>query len=214
MLRLGLCWPLGVSLFVSRAAPTATHRELLRAAGEARHPEPELPRRRAVEPWRLGERPGRQPGQDQVRLRHGQVLPPKSPGAVVRPLPEGQGQARPARGAGVPDRQQPVGGSRPVAAAPPEGRLAFAPPPPGSEPPFDSYVSDPGNPVPNRPRPVPPTYPGPEWPVWLLQDQRFVHRRPDVLSWETEPWKKTSWSPTLCTPTCSPRPPAPTATGS
>jgi putative CocE/NonD family hydrolase len=69
----------------------------------------------------------------------------------------------------------------------PESRLAFAPPPPGPEPQFDSYVSDPANPVPNRPRPVPPTYPGPEWPVWLLQDQRFVHRRPDVLGWETEP---------------------------
>ena len=32
-----------------------------------------------------------------------------------------------------------------------------------------------------------PTYPGPEWPVWLVQDQRFVDHRPDVLSWQTEP---------------------------
>jgi uncharacterized protein len=52
---------------------------------------------------------------------------------------------------------------------------------------FDSYVSDPANPVPYRPRPITPTYPGPEWPVWLVQDQRFVDHRPDVLSWETEP---------------------------
>jgi hypothetical protein len=52
---------------------------------------------------------------------------------------------------------------------------------------FDEYVSDPANPVPYRPRPVTPTYPGPEWPVWLVQDQRFADRRPDVLSWETEP---------------------------
>jgi len=51
---------------------------------------------------------------------------------------------------------------------------------------FDEYVSDPANPVPYRPRPVPPTYPGPEWKVWLVQDQRFVDRRPDVLSWQTE----------------------------
>jgi putative CocE/NonD family hydrolase len=51
----------------------------------------------------------------------------------------------------------------------------------------DTYVSDPANPVPYRPRPVTPTYPGPEWPVWLLQDQRFVDHRPDVLSWETDP---------------------------
>ena len=51
---------------------------------------------------------------------------------------------------------------------------------------FDSYLSDPANPVPYRPRPVTPTYPGPEWPVWLLQDQRFVDHRPDVLSYETD----------------------------
>jgi putative CocE/NonD family hydrolase len=50
---------------------------------------------------------------------------------------------------------------------------------------FDAYISDPANPVPYRPRPVTPTYPGPEWPVWLLQDQRFVDHRPDVLTWET-----------------------------
>ncbi len=52
---------------------------------------------------------------------------------------------------------------------------------------FDSYISDPANPVPYRPRPITPTYPGPDWPVWLVQDQRFVDHRPDVLSWETEP---------------------------
>jgi putative CocE/NonD family hydrolase len=55
----------------------------------------------------------------------------------------------------------------------------------------DSYVSDPANPVPYRPRPVTPTYPGPEWPVWLEQDQRFVDHRPDVLSWETPPLENT-----------------------
>ncbi len=52
---------------------------------------------------------------------------------------------------------------------------------------FDEYISDPANPVPYRPRPVAPTYPGPDWRVWLVQDQRFVDRRPDVLSWETQP---------------------------
>jgi len=51
---------------------------------------------------------------------------------------------------------------------------------------FDEYISDPANPVPYRPRPVAPTYPGPDWPVWLVQDQRFVDHRPDVLTWETE----------------------------
>ena len=45
-------------------------------------------------------------------------------------------------------------------------------------------------PVPYRPRPVTPTYPGPEWQVWMVEDQRFVHQRPDVLSWETEPLRE------------------------
>jgi hypothetical protein len=66
-------------------------------------------------------------------------------------------------------------------------KLSFDPPADAGEDAADSYVSDPANPVPYRPRPVTPTYPGPEWPVWLLQDQRFVDHRPDVLSWETEP---------------------------
>ena len=44
--------------------------------------------------------------------------------------------------------------------------------------------------MPYRPRPVTPTYPGPEWPVWLVEDQRFAHNRPDVLTWETEPLKE------------------------
>src|SRR5262245_48407790 len=68
----------------------------------------------------------------------------------------------------------------------PKGKLSFDAP--GE---FDSaadeYVSDPANPVPYRPRPVRPTYPGPEWPVWMVQDQRFTHGRPDVLTYETEP---------------------------
>jgi hypothetical protein len=66
-------------------------------------------------------------------------------------------------------------------------RLSFDPPSEQAEPASDSYVSDAADPVPYRPRPVTPTYPGPEWPTWLLQDQRFVDHRPDVLSWETEP---------------------------
>ncbi len=68
----------------------------------------------------------------------------------------------------------------------PKGKLAFAPPD-DSDKTVDEYTSDPANPVPYRPRPVRPTYPGPEWPVWMVQDQRFTHGRPDVLSYETEP---------------------------
>ncbi len=66
------------------------------------------------------------------------------------------------------------------------GKLAWEAPPDAASA-FDSYISDPANPVPYRPRPVRPTYPGPEWPVWLLQDQRFADHRPDVLSYVTEP---------------------------
>jgi len=52
---------------------------------------------------------------------------------------------------------------------------------------FDSYVSDPAHPVPYRTRPIEETYgPGSRWYTWLLEDQRFVHNRPDVLSWETD----------------------------
>jgi len=51
---------------------------------------------------------------------------------------------------------------------------------------FTSYLSDPAHPVPYRHRPISPTYPGPGWPVWLLEDQRFVYLRPDVASFETD----------------------------
>ena len=68
-----------------------------------------------------------------------------------------------------------------------DGRLSFDPPPERSEEVYDEYVSDPSHPVPYRPRPVEPTYGrGSRWYTWLTQDQRFVHLRPDVLSWETE----------------------------
>ncbi|MBO0699867.1 MAG: CocE/NonD family hydrolase [Zavarzinella sp.] len=66
------------------------------------------------------------------------------------------------------------------------GKLAFDPQG-ESDKPFDEYVSDPANPVPYRPRPVTPTYPGREWKEWMVEDQRFTHRRPDVLSYESDP---------------------------
>ncbi|MGH7527272.1 MAG: CocE/NonD family hydrolase, partial [Gemmatimonadales bacterium] len=69
-----------------------------------------------------------------------------------------------------------------------DGKLAFTPPLPSEGSSHDSFVSDPAHPVPYRLRPIEPTYAeGSGWYTWLLQDQRFVHRRPDVLSWETEP---------------------------
>ncbi|MGI9091333.1 MAG: CocE/NonD family hydrolase, partial [Gemmatimonadaceae bacterium] len=53
---------------------------------------------------------------------------------------------------------------------------------------FDSYVSDPANPVPYRRRPIKPTYTdGSTWSTWLFDDQRFVQGRPDVVAWQTAP---------------------------
>ncbi|MDD8027484.1 MAG: CocE/NonD family hydrolase [Acidobacteriota bacterium] len=68
------------------------------------------------------------------------------------------------------------------------GRLSFEPPAGEGEAARDTYVSDPAKPVPYRPRPVQATYhaAGSDWGIWLTMDQRFVHNRPDVLSWETE----------------------------
>jgi len=52
---------------------------------------------------------------------------------------------------------------------------------------FDEYLSDPSHPVPYRSRPIESTYgPGSRWYTWLVEDQRFVHNRPDVSSWETD----------------------------
>lgn len=52
---------------------------------------------------------------------------------------------------------------------------------------FDSFISDPAHPVPYRQRPIEQTYNrGSRWRTWMTEDQRFVHDRPDVLSWETD----------------------------
>ncbi|MCC7154523.1 MAG: CocE/NonD family hydrolase [Bryobacterales bacterium] len=68
------------------------------------------------------------------------------------------------------------------------GRLSFDAPDAVESQTFDAYLSDPDNPVPYRTRPVEETYgPGSRWSTWLVEDQRFVHRRPDVASWQTGP---------------------------
>ena len=68
-----------------------------------------------------------------------------------------------------------------------DGKLSFDAPAQGGQA-FDSYVSDPANPVPYRPRPVEPTYSplGSGWGAWLVEDQRFASQRPDVLSWTSD----------------------------
>ncbi len=67
--------------------------------------------------------------------------------------------------------------------------ITFDPPTSADEAAFDSYVSNPDFPVPYRHRPIQATYfpGGSKWSTWLLEDQRFVSNRPDVLSWETPP---------------------------
>ncbi len=62
------------------------------------------------------------------------------------------------------------------------GRVSFSPPEPDAGPPYDEYVSDPAKPVPfidaisNR-----------MTADYMIQDQRFAARRPDVLVYQTEP---------------------------
>jgi len=67
------------------------------------------------------------------------------------------------------------------------GGLSFDPPGKAGAPGFDRYTSDPAHPVPYRHQPIEPTYPGGGWPTWLVEDQRFVEKRPDVLTWQTVP---------------------------
>jgi uncharacterized protein len=69
------------------------------------------------------------------------------------------------------------------------GTLSFDAPKTKGADAFDSYVSDPAHPVPYRHRPVDMTYPEDHpgsWYTWLVQDQRFVDNRPDVLTWQTD----------------------------
>jgi putative CocE/NonD family hydrolase len=70
-----------------------------------------------------------------------------------------------------------------------DGKMSFDAPKADAAEAFDSYVSDPSNPVPYRNRPVDETYPTDHqgrWYTWLVQDQRFVEKRPDVLTWKTD----------------------------
>ncbi|MFO0935045.1 MAG: CocE/NonD family hydrolase [Gemmataceae bacterium] len=68
-----------------------------------------------------------------------------------------------------------------------DGKLSFEAPTAGNDE-FDSYRSDPANPVPYVRRPIMPTYGrGSIWSTWMVEDQRLNHHRPDVLTYESEP---------------------------
>ena len=66
----------------------------------------------------------------------------------------------------------------------PDHKLSFTAPSANGPDAFDSYVSDPANPVPYRPRPIQVRS---GWTTWLVEDQRFVDHRPDVLTFESDP---------------------------
>ena len=73
------------------------------------------------------------------------------------------------------------------------GKLSCDPASADSDQAFDSYISDPEHPVPYRQRPIDMTYPEDHpgsWYTWLVQDQRFVDNRPDVLTWQTDELKE------------------------
>jgi len=67
------------------------------------------------------------------------------------------------------------------------GGLSFDQPPKASEPASDTYISDPADPVPYRHRPIQVRS---GWTTWLVEDQRFVDHRPDVLTYVSEPLKE------------------------
>lgn len=62
--------------------------------------------------------------------------------------------------------------------------LSFDEPPKTLDSTSDSYVSDPANPVPYRHQPIQVRS---GWTTWLVEDQRFVDHRPDVLTYLSEP---------------------------
>ena len=69
-----------------------------------------------------------------------------------------------------------------------DGKISFDAPKSDDKTGFDSYVSDPSNPVPYRKRPIQATYDpkGSGWYTWLVEDQRFVADRKDVAKWQTD----------------------------
>jgi putative CocE/NonD family hydrolase len=74
-----------------------------------------------------------------------------------------------------------------------DGTLSFEKPGANGSEALDNFISDPASPVPYRHRPIQATYfPAgtSQWSEWLVEDQRFVDGRPDVLSWESEPLKE------------------------
>ena len=66
-------------------------------------------------------------------------------------------------------------------------KLAFEPPKEAGQQAADSYVSDPQNPIPYQPRPIPSLFTTKDWRIWQARDQRFSADRADVLTYSTPP---------------------------
>lgn len=65
-------------------------------------------------------------------------------------------------------------------------QLGFQAPSPGGAA-YEEYISNPANPVPYRVRPIRTPYcPGSSWDRWLVEDQRSLSARPDVLSFSSD----------------------------
>ncbi len=124
--------------------------------------EQEFPRRRPVESRRLVERRWAEARSHRLRQHDRGLLPAEGARALPGASSEGQRKSRSSGGADVQDGCKRVGAARRVAAEATtarrlyfqaDGKLSFTPPAAGTKA-FDSYVSDPANPVPYRPRPI------------------------------------------------------------
>jgi len=66
-----------------------------------------------------------------------------------------------------------------------DGKLSFSPPSEDLDKPNDSFISDPDNPVPFSPRTL-----IRQGHLWMVEDQRFAARRPDVLVYQSDVLQK------------------------
>ena len=127
-----------------------------------------------------------------VRRQDRGVLPREDRAAVLRAPPQGQRRRQASRGVGLRDRHQPSGGSttpgrrrraRPRRSTFVGRRPAQLPAASGQRrQAFDEYVSDPAKPVPF----IDQIGIG-MLPEYMVDDQRFAARRPDVLVYQTAP---------------------------
>ena len=161
---------------------------------------------------------------DPLRRQDRGVLPRADRAAVLRVPLEGQGRTQASRGLGLPDGHEPVAPLRRLAAQAGPAQVALPRAPAGGwrlEPAagrsagaeaaaYDEYVSDPAKPVPFLNKIAIGMSP-----EYMVEDQRFAARRPDVLVYQTDVLEEDL---TIAGPdpgrACTSPPRAPTRTGS